>query len=63
MSRDSRKAWSTACGMILANKGADSSRQGLVLISISQGLKFSSIIKSKPKSSKLCFSLCGDNFK
>lgn len=47
-------AFYTIAGIIRPSNGQDSSRQGFVLISISQGLKSSSIIKSIPNTSKLC---------
>ena len=43
--------------MILANKEDGNSKHGLVLTSMSQTLKLSSIMKSNPKTSKE-FSLC-----
>ena len=46
-------------GIILESKGLSVSKQGLVLISISQVLKFSSIMKTKPKISKLFSRLFG----
>lgn len=48
------KALSSILGIILANILDESSRQGFVLASMSQGLKSSSIIISSPKISKLC---------
>lgn len=45
------------------NRGQDSSKQGLVLISMSQTLNDSSTIKSSPNISKLCYLLDGDIFK
>jgi len=49
------KAFSTIPGMILASKGQESSRHGLVFTSISHVSNFSSIIKSRPKISKECY--------
>lgn len=43
-------------------RGQASSRQGLVFISMSQGLNSPSIIKSSPKISKLCLYRSGDSF-
>ena len=43
------KALSTIGGIIFYNTFEEISKQGLVLISMSQTLKFSSIIKSNPK--------------
>jgi len=40
----------TNSGIILASKGQTNYKQGFVLISMSQGFKSSSIIKSIPKS-------------
>jgi hypothetical protein len=45
-------AFSTIVGIILLNSGQDSSRQGFVFTSISQTLKFSSIMKSSPNTFK-----------
>ena len=47
-------AFSIITGIISNNKGEDNSRHGFVLISISQGWKSQSIMKSKPNISKLC---------
>jgi hypothetical protein len=47
------KAFSSILGMILLRTGQLISRQGLVLISISQGRQLVSSMKSKPKISKL----------
>jgi hypothetical protein len=49
--KDYRKRFSIRCGIIFVNKEDESSRQGLVLASISQTLNESSIIKSRPNSS------------
>ena len=49
----SLNALSSIRGITLSRVAHDVSRHGLVLISISQGLKSSSIIKSKPKTSKV----------
>jgi hypothetical protein len=46
------KAFSTIAGMILAKRGQESYKQGLVLTSMSQVLKLSSIMKSSPNISK-----------
>ena len=55
-SRARRKLFSSIVGITLLSTLHDTSRQGLVFISISQGLKSSSSIKSRPKTSKLnCF--------
>lgn len=43
------KAFSTRLGTILLSTGQFISRQGFVLISISQGLNSLSIMKSNPK--------------
>jgi hypothetical protein len=40
-------------GIILANKGLDNYKQGLLLTSISQVSNYSSIIKSNPKTSNV----------
>jgi len=48
------KALSNSAGIILADSGLQSSKQGLVLHSISMTLKFSSIMKSKPNISNEC---------
>lgn len=42
-------AWSIILGINSFNNGDDSSRQGLVLISINHGFNYSSNIKSYPK--------------
>ena len=42
-------------GISIYNKGLDSSKQGLVLTSISHILRLASIIKSKPNNSKQYF--------
>lgn len=47
------KAFSTILGMMRSRTGQLSYRHGLVLTSMSQGLKAESIMKSKPKISKL----------
>ena len=57
------KDCSSKFGMILAKSGELSSRQGFVLISIIQGFICSSIMKSIPSSSKLCYLLFGSRFK
>jgi hypothetical protein len=56
-SKPIRKAFYTIPGMMRPNNGHDSSKHGLVLISMSHGWKSSSIIKSMPKISKLCYRL------
>ena len=48
------KALSSRAGIILEDNGLHRSRQGFVLHSISITLKFSVIIKSKPKISNEC---------
>lgn len=48
-SRPIFRAFSIIEGIILARRGEDNSRQGFVFTSISQTLKFWSIMKSKPK--------------
>jgi len=53
MSTLNLRALSTILGIILYNVVEDVYKQGLVLISMSQGLKCSSIIKSNPKISKV----------
>lgn len=52
-SRPSLREFQTIVGMIRVRTGQLISRQGLKLISISQGLNSLSIMKSKPKISKL----------
>lgn len=46
-------------GINLERRGELSYRQGFVLISINQGFRSSSIIKSMPNNSKLCYLLLG----
>jgi len=48
------KAFSSMLGIMRANSGQASSKQGFVLISMSHGWNSSSIMKSIPKTSKLC---------
>ena len=43
------KAFSSISGTILSKRGQDCSRHGLLLTSMSQGLKSQSIMKSRPK--------------
>lgn len=52
-SRVSYKEFSTIFGIREAKRGQESSRQGLLLISISQTSRLASIIKSIPNTSKL----------
>lgn len=52
-SRVSYKEFSTIFGIREAKRGQESSRQGLLLISISQTSRLASIIKSMPNTSKL----------
>lgn len=55
------KRLSTRGMSILVRSGHDCSRLGLVLTSIKYTFKFSSSMKSRPKSSKLCYLLSGSN--
>ena len=61
-SKTNLKILSKSAGIILKSNGEVVSRQGLVLASINQTLKSSSIMKSKPNSSKLFSLLKGSIF-
>lgn len=50
---DRRNMFYIILGMRRSRMGDESSKQGLVLISMSSGLKLESMMKSSPKSSKL----------
>ena len=56
------KAFSNMFGISLASNGLESSRQGLVLTSITYSLNSSSIIKSRPNTSKVFTRLLGSSF-
>jgi len=56
------KALSSSAGMMRADNGLHSSRQGLVLHSIKITLKCSSIMKSNPKISNECVRLFASIF-
>jgi len=53
------RAFSSIDGISLAKRGDDSSKQGLVFTSIRKTLKFSSIMKSSPYTSKVLILLFG----